>query len=98
MQYERKNVEMNLLKQKTCDEFIEYVTSTPPPLNTDFEITPLFEDFKTVYFGDDSTMVQRTFTNWIKRYCESKNYEFKPNGKTNGKPFYQIREQGNKLQ
>jgi hypothetical protein len=98
MQYERKNVEMNLLKQKTCDEFIEYVTNTPPPLNTDFEITPLFEDFKTVYFGDDSTMVQRTFTNWIKRYCESKNYEFKPNGKSNGKPYYQIREQGNKLQ
>jgi hypothetical protein len=56
---------------------------------------PLFDDFKSSYFADDNTMVQRTFTNMIKRYCEAKNFEFMLTGKSNGTPIYQIREQGN---
>jgi len=95
MQYKRKNVEMNLLRQKTSDEFIEYITNNPPPLNVDLEMKPLFDDFKSSYFADDNTMVQRTFTNMIKRYCEAKNFEFMLTGKSNGTPIYQIREQGN---
>jgi len=95
--YERKNIELNLLKQKTCDEFLEYITNTPPPIGENIDLKPLFEEFKLQYFGEDSQMKQRTFTNWIKMFCAAKNYEFISVGKKNGNPYYQIREQGNNI-
>lgn len=96
--YKRKNVELNLLKQQTCDEFMEYISNTPPPKNTDFVMKDLFDEFKIAYLGEDSQHKQRTFTNWIKKYCLTENMEFIKVGKSNGNPIYQIREQGNKLQ
>jgi hypothetical protein len=97
MNYKRKNIELNLLKQKTCDEFLEYITNTPPPIGENIDLKPLFEEFKLQYFGEDSQMKQRTFTNWIKMFCAAKNYEFISVGKKNGNPYYQIREQGNNI-
>ncbi|MCC5922308.1 MAG: hypothetical protein JJT77_00865 [Crocinitomicaceae bacterium] len=96
--YERKNVGFNLLKQQTCDEFMEYIISTPPPTNIDFIMKDLFDEFKSCYLGEDSKTTQRTFTNWIKKYCATESLEFIRVGKSNGNPIYQIREQGNKLQ
>lgn len=96
--YERKNVELNLLKQKSCDEFMEYLDNSPPPINIDFEMKFLFEDFKNSYLGEDSILKQRKFTNWIKEYCASISCELVNMRKSNGNPVYQIREQGNKLQ
>ena len=96
--YQRINVELNLLKQQTCDEFMEYVINTPPPLNESFDIRGIFDQFKASYFGEDSQLKQRTFTNWIKKYCSAKNYQFGNSGKSNGVIFYLIRDQGNSLQ
>jgi len=88
--YEHKNVEKNLLKQQTCDEFMDYVLNYPPPIDEPFDIKPLFEQFKSEHIGDDNKMVQRTFTNWIKKYCISIHHELKNVGKSNGTPFYKI--------
>ena len=93
--YDRKNVEMNLLKQKTCNEFIEYISETPPPIDKSFKTSELFDTFKTTYLGEDTNIKQRTFTNWLKLYCDAKNLKFEKNGKSNGIPEYIIREQGN---
>jgi hypothetical protein len=88
--YQRKNVEMNLLKQQTCDEFLEYISQTKIPMNEPFEVKAYFEEFKSSYFGDDSELKQRTFTNWIKKYAVSIGGEFKNHGKSNGNPSYVI--------
>lgn len=95
--YERKNVEMNLLKQNTCNEFIEYIAETPPPINNLFSTSEQFDIFKTTYLGEDTNIKQRTFTNWIKLYCDAKSLIFEKIGKSNGIPQYQIREQGNSM-
>ena len=93
--YERKNVELNLLKQQTCDEFMEYISDTPPPMNEDIDMKVLFEQFKFNYLGEDSQLKQRTFTNWVKGYCSANNYKFENVGKSRGVNYYQIMEQGN---
>jgi hypothetical protein len=88
--YQRKNVELNLLKQQTCDEFLEYIIGSPIPMDSPFDIKPIFEEFKSTYFGIDSDMKQRTFTNWIKKYALSIGGQFKNHGKSNGNPMYII--------
>lgn len=88
--YQRKNVELNLLKQQTCDEFMEYITLTPPPLETEISMKDLFNEFKNSYLGEDSKTTQRTFVNWLKKYCASQSYEFKNVRASNGNRFYQI--------
>lgn len=93
--YERINVESNLLLQKTCEEFVEYIFENPPKINTNFFIKTLFLDFKSNYQTIDEYLAQRTFTNWLKDYCDSKKYKLEKTGKSNGEPIYQIREQGN---
>lgn len=90
--YKKKNVEINLLMQCTCEEFMEYINSTPPPLNENLDIKTMFNTFKIGYLGDDTRIVQRTFTNYLKRYCEAYNLEFKQTSKYNGNPVYQIME------
>lgn len=79
--YNRKNVHLNRLRQNTSDDFYEYITKNKPPINKNFGIRPLFEDFKELYYGDDSKFTQRTFTNWLKKYAIAKGYEWKYVGK-----------------
>jgi hypothetical protein len=93
--YERINVERNWLIQKTCEEFVEYIHTNPPRTNDNFFIKTIFFDFKSNYQTIDEHLAQRTFTNWLKDYCESKKYKLEKTGKSNGEPVYQIREQGN---
>jgi hypothetical protein len=58
-------------------------------------IKTLFFDFISNYQTNDEHLAQRTFTNWLKDYCDSKKYKLEKTGKSNGEPIYQIREQGN---
>jgi hypothetical protein len=95
--YERINVERNWLIQKTCEEFVEYIHTNPPRTNDNFFIKKIFDDFKSNYQTIDEHLAQRTFTNWLKDYCESKKYKLEKTGKSNGEPVYQIREQGNNI-
>lgn len=88
--YKKKNVEENLLIQSTCEEFMEYVNSTPPPLDTKLDIKKMFTEFKQGYLGDDTRIVQRTFTNYLKKYCGAYSLDFKQTSKYNGYPVYQI--------
>lgn len=88
-------MESNLLLQKTSEEFVEYIFENPPKINTNFFIKTLFLDFKSNYQTIDEYLAQRTFTNWLIDYCDSKKYKLEKTGKSNGEPIYQIREQGN---
>jgi hypothetical protein len=80
--YKRINVEMNLLKQQTSSEFMEYVLNSPPPEEEPFNIKDLFDEFKQDYLGGDDSFKQRTFTNYLKKYAEAKNLEFKLHNKS----------------
>ena len=90
IEYQSINVDLNLLKQQTCDEFIEYITNNPPPLNTRIEIKNLFEPFKSSYLGEDSNFKQRTFTNWLDKYCAVKNLMRVKVSDYNGNPIYEL--------
>jgi hypothetical protein len=68
--YEKRNVKMNYLRKKiSTPEFFEYIEVNPIPENKDFEIKPLFDDFKETYLGADSQFKQRTFTTYLKQYA-----------------------------
>ena len=88
--YERKNVELNLLKQRTNAEFMDYILNTPPPIDTPINLNELFTDFKINYLGNDENFKQRTFTNFLKRYCEAKNYVLVLNSNINKIRTYKI--------
>ena len=96
IQYHRINVERNLLLKNTSDDFFEFADDDSIPLNGPFEMKSLFTEFQRQYSGNEN-LAQRTFTNWVKTYCESKGYSFESAGKSNGIPKYVIREQGNNV-
>jgi len=93
-----KNIQQNLLKQKTCDEFIEFITSELS-INEPIDIKMKFQSYKNFYCSDDSRFMQRKFTNWIKLYADSIQCDFIRVSKSNTCQFYmlkpKVKEQGN---
>jgi len=80
--YELVNVGMNLLKQKTSEEFVSYIEADElPQPNTEFYMKPCFDAFKSEYYGDDAKLGLRTYVKWIKLYCKAKNIKFEKTGK-----------------
>lgn len=87
--YEVKNVQLNLLKQRTSDDFIDWLSEFPPAINDEFDIKIMFQSFKSI-IGDDSTMQQSTFTRWVKLYANSI-YCTLEHRTTGGKRLYKIK-------
>jgi hypothetical protein len=83
--YESKNVATNYLKQKTNDDFVNWVLEQNYEQNVRYFSNEIFKDFQTTYFGE--SFQKRTFINWIKFYSASRNWtvDF---SKSNGNPYY----------
>jgi hypothetical protein len=89
--YENKNVKLNYLrKQITMPEFFEWIDTNPFQFNVDFEIKPLFEDFRNTYLGDDSKLKQRTFTSFIKAYASAIDGQLQQR-KSSGVTYYNLK-------
>jgi hypothetical protein len=89
--YENKNVKLNYLrKQISMPEFFEWIDTNPFQFIVDFEIKPLFEDFRNTYLGVDSKFQQRTFTSFIKAYASAIGAELQQR-KSSGKIIYHLK-------
>ena len=72
MSYNSVNVNLNLLKQRTCDEFIEWLKIKELKVDERYEFSKLFNDFKSVYCDD--LFNSRTFSNWLKMFAISNDW------------------------
>jgi hypothetical protein len=82
---------MNYLRKKiSTPEFFEYIEANPLPENKDFEIKPLFDDFKETYLGADSQFKQRTFTTYLKQYAVAVCGKLEQK-KSNGITYYHLK-------
>jgi len=88
MSYNSVNVNLNLLKQRTCDEFVEWVINKHFITGKYYDSNELFEGFKSVY---DDSFDKRNFTNWIKLFASSNEWNFEIK-KSNGKSYYLFKE------
>jgi hypothetical protein len=88
MPYNSVNVNLNLLKQRTCDEFVEWVINKHFITGKYYDSNELFEGFKSVY---DDSFDKRNFTNWIKLFASSNEWNFEIK-KSNGKSYYLFKE------
>jgi hypothetical protein len=75
--FEGVNIERNRLRQRTSEEFVEWVDARAFAPKTEHDTKKCFEDFRGIYFGEDPTFKQRTFTNYIKFYAESRGWKVK---------------------
>ncbi len=88
MSYSSVNINLNLLKQRTCDEFIEWVNNKSFITGEKYDSNELFDDFKSIY---DDSFDKRNFTNWIKLFASSKEWNFELK-KSSGKSHYLFKE------
>lgn len=75
--YELINVATNTLIQTTSEDFVEWIDEQNFVIGTYYRTKVLFEEFKTRYYGIDSDYKQRTFTNNLGKYAQSKGLDFK---------------------
>lgn len=87
--YEPKNVVANRLRQITNDDFAEWVTQQNFEVNKVYETKPLFEVFKSTYYGDD-VFSQRKFTGFLKKYATLSDWGFKQPPASSGRTFFQF--------
>jgi len=73
--YELKNVDQNKLIQSTNNDFNEWSVNQNFELNKQYLTTELYNDFQSIYYGDNKEFQQRKFTNWLKKYALSKNWK-----------------------
>jgi hypothetical protein len=75
------NVAANRLRQTTGDDFYEWATEynngTGLQPGIAYDSTHLFQQFKTIYQVDEKDLRQRGFTNNLKKYGASKEWDFK---------------------
>ena len=67
--YSYRSVSQNKLMQYTSDDFSEWIGKAKLSTQEKFNITELFTEFKSQYYGMDSDFKQRTFTNYLKTYA-----------------------------
>ena len=87
--YNHINVAKNLLLQSTSLEFVEWLQSNQLTIDTRHNTKELFEDFKSTYFGEESTFKQISFSKFIRTYAQGLGLEYKVS-KSNGKSFFTL--------
>jgi hypothetical protein len=81
--YELKNVNDNLLQQKTCSDFVEWCNCQNFQADTLYFTKTLFDNYKITYLDED--LKQRSFTNWLILYGNTHNLKYQAqnsNGET----------------
>ena len=74
--YEYKSLNKNKLMQSTSEEFCIWVEAQGFVIGQPYITKEKFDDFKSTYYGADSDFKQRGFTNWLKKYAESKGWKY----------------------
>ena len=74
--YTYRGLNKNMLIQSTSEEFYNWVEEQNFEVNKQYETKEKFEDFKITYYGIESDFKQRGFTNWLKKFAESKEWKF----------------------
>lgn len=82
--YKLRAVAENKLKQTTSDDFSEWINKQSIELNKAHNLSEWFDDFKAIYYGNDSDFKQRTFNNWLKSFALTKSWILE-NKRSNGK-------------
>lgn len=75
--YELRTVNENKVLQSTDSDFAEWIKTKGIEPKMEFSILEFFTEFKSLYYGDESTFKQRPFTNWLKIYAIAKGFELK---------------------
>ena len=86
--YKLISVNQNKLLQLTSDDFCDWITNKDIEQDIEFNLTSWFADFKVQYYGIDNDFKQRTFTNWLKTYALTNNWQLstkRSNGETKAK-------------
>jgi len=73
--YKLISVNQNKLLQLTSDDFCDWITNKDIEQDIEFNLTSWFADFKVQYYGIDNDFKQRTFTNWLKTYALTNNWQ-----------------------
>lgn len=75
MPYDLINVGANRLIQTTGEDFAEWITEKDFKTGIYYNTKELFEEFKGRYYGADSEYKQRSFTNSLKKFADSKGWK-----------------------
>ncbi|MBK9542596.1 MAG: hypothetical protein IPO49_09815 [Bacteroidetes bacterium] len=75
--YELKNVEKNKLIQSTTEDFSVWVENQFFETGKEYKTSVYFNDFKVTYYGAESELKQRTFTNWLSLYARTRKWKIK---------------------
>lgn len=67
--YALRTVADNKVRQTTSDDFFEWIQIQSFQPDLEFNLTALFQEFKNLYYGDDTKFNQRLFNNWMKTYA-----------------------------
>ncbi len=70
--YELINVSQNLLIQTTGEDFANWATEKDFKLGFRYNTKDFFEEYSGRYYGGDPSFRQRTFTNLLGKYADSK--------------------------
>ena len=73
--YEPKNVVQNQLLQSTDEDFAEWIEQQNFEIKAKYDKKTLFEDFTQTYHGANSTLTQRKFTDWLKKWARLQGFE-----------------------
>lgn len=82
--YKLRAVIDNKLMQATSDDFAEWIKTQSILKGAEFNISDMFTEFKTMYYGADSDFKQRAFTNWLKIYAGTQNCKLEISYKGSG--------------
>lgn len=69
MPYERLNVERNKIIQRCGSEFAEWVSDKTFEKGKIYKTGDFFQEYKAIYYGDNSEYSQRSFTKSLKNYA-----------------------------
>lgn len=83
------NVAANRLAQLTTDEFYEWSMAKEFETGVIYNTGDLFAEFRNTYFGEDSNLKQRWFTNQLKEFASFKGWKHLVK-RTNGKQQFEF--------
>lgn len=69
------NIEKNRFRQATNDDFEKWCEEQQFATNIRYLTKENYEKFVSVYYGEHSKFLQRTFTNWIKLFAKFKGWD-----------------------
>lgn len=84
--YEMRGLAKNMLLQSTSEEFAEWIEEKGLRSGEKYNLKELFIDFKLSYYGEDSELKQRVFTNWLKIWAGVTKHKLEKS-KSNGEQF-----------